>query len=108
MEFGSWLKPLLQLLARGKVLRGTPFDIFGRTAERRQERDLIDEYKSIVDDALNHLTSDNLPAVLAVVQSAAVIRGFGHVKQRNIDAFRVKVNQLRAALHQDAAPVRAA
>lgn len=108
MEFGSWLKPLLQLLARGKVLRGTPFDIFGRTAERRQERDLIDEYKSIVDDALNHLTSDNLPAVLAVVQSAAVIRGFGHVKQRNIDAFRVKVNQLRAALHQEAVPVRAA
>ena len=47
-RFGAWLMPMLKLLARGKALRGTPLDPFGRTEERKLERRLIDEYEARV------------------------------------------------------------
>ena len=40
-SFGPWLRTPLQILVRLKNLRGTPFDVFGYSAERRMERDLI-------------------------------------------------------------------
>ncbi len=50
--FGAWIERFYPLLARGKVLRGTPFDPFGRTAERRMERELIAEYERDLDAVL--------------------------------------------------------
>ena len=52
VRFGPWLLPLLKVLARGKALRGTPFDPFGRTEERQLERRLIDEYEARVAELL--------------------------------------------------------
>ncbi len=39
--FGAWIERVYPWLARMKGLRGTAFDPFGRTAERRMERALI-------------------------------------------------------------------
>ena len=44
MSFGPWLLPAFRLLAKFKFLRGTAFDPFGRSAERRTERRLIEDY----------------------------------------------------------------
>src|SRR5690606_28172364 len=40
-EFGPWMLPAFRLLARLRFLRGGAFDIFGRSEERRGERQLI-------------------------------------------------------------------
>ena len=48
-HFGPWMLPLMRLLARAKRLRGTAFDVFGRTAERRMERRMMADYESLLD-----------------------------------------------------------
>ena len=51
-QYGSWMWQAFKLLARFKFLRGTAFDPFGKTEERRMERQLIDDYRrSIESDA---------------------------------------------------------
>ena len=58
--YGPWVMTVFRLLARWKRLRGTRWDIFGYTDERRMERRLIDEYEVTVADLLPILNSDNL------------------------------------------------
>jgi indolepyruvate ferredoxin oxidoreductase len=59
MTFGSWMMPVFGLLARLKFLRGTAFDPFGRTDERKMERQLIADYENTVAELLETLTEDN-------------------------------------------------
>ena len=80
MEFGAWLLPALRGLQHLKFLRGTPFDPFGHTAERRLERALIDAYRVSIDAALQKLKPDNYTDVLTLAEIATAIRGYGHVK----------------------------
>ncbi|MDI7065573.1 hypothetical protein QMO17_30465, partial [Klebsiella pneumoniae] len=49
-RFGQWTLSLFRVLARLKVLRGTAFDVFGKTAERRNERELIEQYVTLIDE----------------------------------------------------------
>ena len=84
LRLGSWLEPLLRVLAHGKVLRGRWCDPFGHTAERRMERSLIADYLQQLDALLPLLT----PSTLALAEQWALVplhmRGFGHVKQANV------------------------
>src|SRR6202011_4931926 len=57
-EFGAWTFPLFKLLARLKFLRGTPLDIFGHTAERRMERQLIVDYQAVIAEMIDALTPE--------------------------------------------------
>ncbi|MCH7550306.1 MAG: indolepyruvate ferredoxin oxidoreductase family protein, partial [Proteobacteria bacterium] len=82
-EFGSWVMTAFKVLARLKVLRGTPFDIFGITAERRMERRLIGEYEAVVKELLDGLNTDNHALAVEIAELPMRIRGFGHVKERN-------------------------
>jgi indolepyruvate ferredoxin oxidoreductase len=86
MSFGPWLLPAFRLLAKFKGLRGTPFDPFGRTLERRTERKLIGDYEAILDEVLAGLTPDNHPIAVALAAIPEKIRGFGHVKQHHLTA----------------------
>ena len=85
-EFGAWTLHMFGLLARFKGLRGTAFDLFGRTKERRAERALIAEYEADLDKVLSKL--DSLPAdlVLRLLSSPDEIRGFGPVKEEAMQA----------------------
>jgi indolepyruvate ferredoxin oxidoreductase len=74
-----------RLMARLKFLRGTAFDIFGRTAERRQERHLIADYESLIDQILAGLTHDKHRLAVALASIPEQIRGYGHVKQAHLD-----------------------
>jgi len=71
-----------------KGLRGTALDLLGRTEERRTERALIGEYMQHIEDGIDNLNNDTHAHALRVAQVPENIKGFGHVKERNIQAAR--------------------
>ena len=81
-EFGPWMLKLMPLLARMKGLRGGPLDLFGRTAERRMERQLIVDYEATMDEVLAALDHDNHAMATNIAEVPNRIRGFGHVKEK--------------------------
>jgi indolepyruvate ferredoxin oxidoreductase len=86
ISFGPWMMGAFKLLARLKFLRGTPFDIFGYSQERRTERKLIADYEATLDEVLAKLTPDNHPLAVGLAAIPEKIRGFGHVKARHLAA----------------------
>ena len=89
-QYGSWMMPAFGVLAKLRFLRGTVFDPFGYTDERKQERALIGEYRATVSRLLGKLAADNLPQVIAVARIPEDIRGYGHVKERHLQAAKQK------------------
>ncbi len=79
-EFGPGLMRVLRLLARLKGLRGTRFDPFGYTDERRMERALITQYEGDIDELQSGLTPDNAALATEIALLPLEIRGFGPVK----------------------------
>ncbi|GGL63905.1 indolepyruvate ferredoxin oxidoreductase family protein [Wenxinia marina] len=79
----KWIEPAYRMLARMKGLRGTAFDPFGRTEERRMERALIAEYERDMDEVLPLARPEVMDAVVALAELPLQIRGFGPVKQAN-------------------------
>jgi indolepyruvate ferredoxin oxidoreductase len=86
MSFGPWLLPVFRLLAKFKGLRGTPFDPFGRSLERQNERKLIGDYEAMLEEVLAGLTPDNHHVAVALAAIPEKVRGFGHVKQQHLTA----------------------
>ncbi|MCR4264928.1 indolepyruvate ferredoxin oxidoreductase family protein [Nitratireductor sp. ZSWI3] len=82
-NFGPWMMTVFGMLARLKGLRGTVFDIFGRSAERRMERRLLAEYEGDLDRIEAILSPARAEAAAALASVPALIRGFGHVKEAN-------------------------
>jgi indolepyruvate ferredoxin oxidoreductase len=87
-QFGPAMLTAFRLLARLKGLRGTALDIFGRTEERRTERALIGEYRDSMEQILTSLNGANHALALEVARLPEQIKGFGHVKERNLAAVR--------------------
>jgi indolepyruvate ferredoxin oxidoreductase len=94
--FGGWMMPLFRLLAKGRTLRGTRFDPFGYTAERKTERRLIADYEALIERLLARLTSANLSEAPRIAGLILDVRGYGHVKERAIAAYEPVVT---AAMH---------
>ncbi len=106
--FGSWMLPAMRVLARGKALRGTRWDVFGRSAERRMERALLADYQRRIDELLPVLTASNLRLATDYANVPDTIRGFGHVKQANVTKAEAKYAALQTALFKPEALPRAA
>ena len=83
-EFGPWIFPLLRGLAGLRRLRGTAFDLFGRTAERRAERALVDAYERRIDALLPGLDATRLPLATRIAEVADQVRGYGPVKAQQM------------------------
>jgi indolepyruvate ferredoxin oxidoreductase len=98
-EFGPWMMKAFGVLARLKGLRGGPFDVFGYSAERRMERALIGQYRQTVDGLLPKLNADNLAQAVAIASIPEDIRGYGHVKERHLQAAGAKQAALIAAFN---------
>jgi indolepyruvate ferredoxin oxidoreductase len=94
LRLGPWLLPLLRFLARGKALRGGPLDLFGRTEERRLERELIGDYERRIAELLPQLDAARLPLATAIAQVPLSMRGFGHVKLANVALARAREAEL--------------
>ncbi|MBE5075105.1 indolepyruvate ferredoxin oxidoreductase family protein [Erythrobacteraceae bacterium E2-1 Yellow Sea] len=87
-SFPAWITlPLFKVLARMKGLRGTPFDLFGYSSERRAERRLLRDYDALTDRVLAQLNADNLAKAAELLDQVAAVRGFGPVKEEAMEAY---------------------
>jgi indolepyruvate ferredoxin oxidoreductase len=103
MSLCPWMMHAFHLLARLKGLRGTPFDIFGMSKERRLERKLIADYQTLLDEIIAKLSAENHACAVELASLPEKIRGFGHVKLRNVEAAKADEAALLARLR--AAPM---
>jgi indolepyruvate ferredoxin oxidoreductase len=92
--YGGWMLTAFRLLAGLRGLRGTPFDLFGRTAERRAERQLVADYEAVLAEIAAALSPANHAAAVELAALPLEIRGFGHVKEGN----RRQAEEKRAGL----------
>ncbi len=97
--FGPWMLRAMGWLRHGKALRGTPLDPFGHTEERRTEAALPGEYMAGLEALLPHLATQH-DLVCAWAETAAGIKGYGHIKARNLAATRARMGALRDAIAQ--------
>jgi indolepyruvate ferredoxin oxidoreductase len=102
--YGPWMMNAFRVLARFKGLRGTAFDIFGRTAERRMERKLLADYEALVDEMLGKLSPANLALAVEIASLPEHIRGYGHVKDEFVRGVKAKEAELVARWRAPAAP----
>jgi indolepyruvate ferredoxin oxidoreductase len=101
--FGQWLWPVLGTMAKFRGLRGGLFDPFGKTLERRMERQLAGDYETTMTRALGSLTADNAKNVEALAALYERVRGYGHVKLANLSMVKRRERDLAAALRIEAA-----
>jgi indolepyruvate ferredoxin oxidoreductase len=107
-EFGPWMMQAFAMLAPFKFLRGTRFDLFGYTAERRQERRDIDDYIALLEQLMAGLDEGNYVSARELAQMPRKLRGFGHVKDRNRELLALQQAQLMRLFTGDneASPVK--
>ncbi len=97
-RFGPWMLVAMGWLRHGKVLRGTMLDPFGSTGERRGERALAGEYRAGIEALLPRLSPATHAAICDWAEAAAGIKGYGHIKQRNLAVTREKMAAIRATI----------
>ena len=107
-KFGGWMRRLFPLLARMKVLRGTRLDPFGRSEERRGERALIADYEAVVEELIGRLSSDTHSLCVEIAGIPEAIRGYGPVKEKNLQKAKAQEADLLARLRSQEAPRHAA
>src|SRR5450432_4097286 len=105
--YGPWMMSAFKVLAKMKGLRGTELDIFGKTAKRRMERQLITDYEALLDELLPRLAAHNHAIAVDLASIPEYIRGYGHVKDRHLKAAKAKEAALVAA-YRSAKPATAA
>jgi indolepyruvate ferredoxin oxidoreductase len=96
--FGAWMLPAFRLLAKMRVLRGTAFDVFGHSADRKLERDLIAGYEKDVAHTLSVLSPLTLDTAIEILSLPDRIRGYGPVKEKAVADAKARYAQLAADL----------
>jgi indolepyruvate ferredoxin oxidoreductase len=94
-QYGQWLLSVFPYLARMKALRGTVFDVFGYSHERRQERQLIEDYQHMIKQVTDNLNAENMDKALQLLELPKTVRGFGYIKQAALDRFQQDSRKLR-------------
>ena len=92
--YGPWVFKVFKILAKGRTLRGTVWDVFGYTAERRMERQMVLDFEITMGKVLVQLTPKNHEIACQIAALPQEIRGFGHVKERNLKAARAVEEKL--------------
>ncbi len=90
-----------RLLARLKFLRGTMFDPFGYTAERKAERKLIDDYLATIEQHIATLKGEQIPILSRLARLPEMIRGYGHIKEQSISKSLLEKARLEADLENN-------
>lgn len=101
ISFGPWMFRAFKLLAKFRRLRGTPFDVFGYSHDRKLERKLLNDYLNILEAIKSNLTEENLPVALELARLPAAVRGYGPVKEVAIAEFESKKAELLEALSSE-------
>ena len=102
-KYGPSMLRNFKLLAKLKGLRGGALDIFGKTEERKTERALIQQYRASIEEVLQGLNSENHATAVEIARIPEQIKGYGHVKERNLKPARERWNALMAQYRDPAA-----
>jgi indolepyruvate ferredoxin oxidoreductase len=100
LKFGQWFGGPLRILAKLKALRGTPLDLFGLAAVRREERELIAWYRSVIEQVLEKLTLDNLPIAIEIASLPDQIRGYEKIKSDSVALVKAQAAEKLAQMSQ--------
>jgi indolepyruvate ferredoxin oxidoreductase len=103
-SYGPWMLKAFGVLKKFKFLRGTALDIFGYNADRRTERQLIADYKALLETLMAELTPANHHVAVALASIPEKIRGYGPVKQRHLAAAKAEEANLREQFRAGATP----
>jgi indolepyruvate ferredoxin oxidoreductase len=93
------------VLAKFKFLRGTAFDPFGYSTERKTERALVLDYEALIEEVLTQLTPENHHIAVGLAAIPEKIRGFGHVKLRHLKAAKADETALLDQFRAGPAPL---
>jgi indolepyruvate ferredoxin oxidoreductase len=94
VRLGAWMLAAMRLLAKGRRLRGTALDLFGRTEERRLERELIERFAARITELAPQIDTKRLPLAVQVAQVPLTMRGYGHIKLANVALARTREAEL--------------
>ena len=103
-QYGPGMLRGFRILAKFKGVRGTALDIFGKTEERQVERALIQQYRASIEEVLKTLSADNHATAVEIARIPEQIKGYGHVKERNLKAARIRWDELMAAYRNPQQP----
>jgi indolepyruvate ferredoxin oxidoreductase len=106
--FGPWMMIAFSVLRRLKGLRGGPFDLFGRSEERRLERALIEDYRRDIETAAASLDAATLSPAIELARLPEEIRGFGPVKLASIERAKARRDALLSRIKSAKRPAAAA
>lgn len=95
-KFGHWILPVFDGLRRLKGLRGTAFDPFGRSAERKAERALRDDYLALIETLNTEFNANSADAAVTLARLPDEVRGYGPVKEEALKAFPKRLNAAMA------------
>lgn len=98
VSLGPWFTPVFRLLAGARRLRGTPFDLFGYAHVRRVERELIAEYRRVVEEILRFLDPASHGLAVTIAGLPDEVRGYEQIKLDNVTRYRQRLNDLRREL----------
>ncbi len=107
IKVGRWMLSVFRILAKGKSLRGGPWDVFGYSSERRLERQMITDYEMLLDEVVARLDQSTHETAVALAELPLDVKGFGHVKLDNYKKAKQREADLRKVL-ADPAPVMVA
>ncbi|MDA3648962.1 indolepyruvate ferredoxin oxidoreductase family protein [Saccharopolyspora indica] len=93
ISLGPWFRQVFRLLRAMRKVRGTRLDLFGYAKVRRVERELVEQYRGVVERAV---AADH-PALLELAELPDVIRGYEEIKLANVETYRAKQSELLKA-----------
>jgi indolepyruvate ferredoxin oxidoreductase len=99
IALGPWFRPALRVLRGLRRVRGTRLDVFGMTEVRRVERQLIEEYLTVVDELVSTLSETSHATAVEIAALPDLVRGYEQVKLDNVEAYRTKLADLRTKFH---------
>jgi indolepyruvate ferredoxin oxidoreductase len=93
-EFGGWMLSALKLASKFKVLRHTPLNPFSYSAERKEDKELLQQYKTVLNQIISGLTEENKDVALEMARVPEFVRGYGHVRTESVEAAQRRWNTL--------------
>lgn len=93
-EFGAWMLPVFRTMAKFRFLRGTAFDPFGYSEDRKLERNLINGYEQDVVTAVKLLSPKTHDIAVELLSLPDQIRGYGPVKEASVAKAKARYEQL--------------
>ncbi len=103
LKLGAWFRTPLRALTKMKFLRGSALDLFGHSAHRRQERELIGWYRGLIERVTDGLTVESLPKALEIAALPDQIRGYERIKEDSVARVKKLAENLLAELHRQRA-----